>query len=208
MRLQLNCAVPVRPRSSSRSTNTYVYLDDTEESERLPFSYLFVTIAIDRVERAQLFQTGPKQSDLAFPRIVSDAEINSYRSDWQTQASYVLHVKSTSSEVDRQTSNCERKISTYSVGTDNRGTTDLFENWNFPCQFSFQTWLLGLVVSDNSTIGDSTIEDVSEVSETNSNLDADSGDQVSQLQTLFPYTNLQTLRRISPPSSLLRLPLR
>lgn len=40
-----------------------------------------------------------------------------------------------------------------------------------------QTWLLGLVVSDNSTIGDSTIEDVSEVSETNSNLDADSGDQ-------------------------------
>ncbi|XP_012346954.1 protein madd-4 isoform X4 [Apis florea] len=38
-----------------------------------------------------------------------------------------------------------------------------------------QICLLGLVVSDNSTIGDSVIEDVSEVSETN--LDADSGDQ-------------------------------
>ncbi|XP_034173183.2 ADAMTS-like no long nerve cord isoform X1 [Osmia lignaria lignaria] len=37
--------------------------------------------------------------------------------------------------------------------------------------------LLGLVVSDNSTIGDSNIEDVSEVSEANNNLDVDSGDQ-------------------------------
>ncbi|CAK9806200.1 Protein madd-4 [Anthophora quadrimaculata] len=37
--------------------------------------------------------------------------------------------------------------------------------------------LLGLGVSDNSTIGDSIIEDVSEVSETNNNLDTDSGDQ-------------------------------
>ncbi|CAL7946132.1 unnamed protein product [Xylocopa violacea] len=36
--------------------------------------------------------------------------------------------------------------------------------------------LVGLVLSDNSTIGDSIIEDVSEVSETN-NLDTDSGDQ-------------------------------
>lgn len=58
----------------------------------------------------------------------------------------------------------------------------------------FQICLLGLVVSDNSTIGDSIIEDVSEVSEANSNLDTDSGDQVSQLQTLFPKTNLQTLQ--------------
>ncbi|XP_050482472.1 protein madd-4 [Bombus huntii] len=40
-----------------------------------------------------------------------------------------------------------------------------------------QICLLGLVVSDNSTIGDSIIEDVSEVSEANSNLDTDSGDQ-------------------------------
>ncbi|KOX70748.1 ADAMTS-like protein 3 [Melipona quadrifasciata] len=47
-----------------------------------------------------------------------------------------------------------------------------------------KTWLLGLVVSDNSTIGDSTIEDVSEVSETNSNLDADSGDQ----NKVLPFT--------------------
>ncbi|XP_043590523.1 protein madd-4-like isoform X1 [Bombus pyrosoma] len=49
-------------------------------------------------------------------------------------------------------------------------------------QYSIETnntkiCLLGLVVSDNSTIGDSIIEDVSEVSEANSNLDADSGDQ-------------------------------
>lgn len=44
----------------------------------------------------------------------------------------------------------------------------------------FQICLLGFVVSDNSTIGDSIIEDVSEVSETN--LDVDSGDQVTRLQ--------------------------
>ncbi|XP_076668534.1 ADAMTS-like no long nerve cord isoform X2 [Andrena cerasifolii] len=37
--------------------------------------------------------------------------------------------------------------------------------------------LLGLVVTDNSTIGDSSIEDTSEVINTDNNLDADSGDQ-------------------------------
>ncbi|XP_076177522.1 ADAMTS-like no long nerve cord isoform X2 [Ptiloglossa arizonensis] len=37
--------------------------------------------------------------------------------------------------------------------------------------------LLGLVVSDNSTIGDSVIEDVSEVANTGNNLNADSGEQ-------------------------------
>lgn len=42
------------------------------------------------------------------------------------------------------------------------------------------------MVSDNSTIGDSIIEDVSEVSETN--LDADSGDQVTRLQLFSPFS--------------------
>ncbi|XP_076230521.1 ADAMTS-like no long nerve cord isoform X4 [Nomia melanderi] len=37
--------------------------------------------------------------------------------------------------------------------------------------------LIGLVVSDNSTIGDSVIEDVSEVTNTGNNLDADTGEQ-------------------------------
>lgn len=52
------------------------------------------------------------------------------------------------------------------------------------------------MVSDNSTIGDSIIEDVSEVSETN--LDADSGDQVTRLQLFSPFSpfNFQFLSLI------------
>lgn len=49
----------------------------------------------------------------------------------------------------------------------------------------FQICLLGLAESDNSTIGDSVIEDVSEVSETNNNLNTDFGDQVSRSDPLF-----------------------
>ncbi|XP_076379649.1 ADAMTS-like no long nerve cord isoform X2 [Megalopta genalis] len=46
-----------------------------------------------------------------------------------------------------------------------------------PAIFFIAICLLGLVVSDNSTIGDSITEDVSEVSNTSNNLDADTGEQ-------------------------------
>ncbi|KOC68392.1 ADAMTS-like protein 2 [Habropoda laboriosa] len=55
--------------------------------------------------------------------------------------------------------------------------------------------LLGLGVSDNSTIGDSIIEDVSEVSETNNNLDTDSGDQSVTWGEWSPWSKWSTCSR-------------
>lgn len=65
MRLQLNCAVLVRPRSFTFVLAEYghVRLFRRHRRTRSAYTFSFHYRAIDRVERAQLFQTRPKQSD-------------------------------------------------------------------------------------------------------------------------------------------------